>query len=395
MRTDVVYLEGPGDIVAAFDSWAAGIDHASETSVTYSSQVFSFCRERHFSLLAISYGPRRARAEGGGIVAENLPRHMWRIAKIGYHLSLGWYACRIFARTLRHRPRLILITSGVLTWSMARLFQWTGATVVPVLHNALWPEGFPPDRPRDTAWWRSEAPPTTLVVSAAIGRQLGHLNPKAGSRVIAFTPSFRAAHFAAAQPQPHGRRPFRIVFAGRLEIDKGALDLVEIAASLEHAAPGVFHLDVCGTGSQSAVLAQQIRVRGLEHVVTLWGRLERAALLQRYGEAHVCVVPTRSSFSEGFAQVVSESILLLRPVVTSPVVPASETYPGAVSMAATDQVQTYVDALLALALDPAQYARATAACLAARPAILANSTSFEAALARVADRIAEESGGAS
>ncbi len=380
MRYDVLYVEGPGDIVAAFDSWRGEVEHASETAVTYSSQLFSYCRDHGLSLLAISYGPGRAMREAGGIRVESRPRRMLRIRKIGYHLSLLWYAFRILGWALRHRPRLVLLTSGVVSWDVARVVLRSGADVVPILHNSLWPEGFMPARPRDTAWWSSHRPPFTLAVSGAIGRQLAALNEAARARTIEFRPSFAESQFPAADVRSHDARPFRIVFAGRLEVEKGVLDLIEIAATLEGAAPGRFHVDICGGGSQAAAIADAIRQRKLEGVVTLWGRLDRSELLRRYEDAHVCVVPTRSSFSEGFAQVVAESILLLRPVVTSPVVPASELYAGAVILATTDDPASYVDALMRLSDDADAYARASGACRAWRRSILGREASFQAAI---------------
>ena len=381
MRLDVLYVEGPGDIVAAFESWRAGREHASETSVTFSSQLFAHCRERNESLMALSYCARKTSVRAGDWLVENLPRPMLRVPKIGYHLSLFLYALRIGARALRYRPRLILLTSGVVTWTMARMLRLTGATVVPILHNALWPEGFGPATPGlDLAWWRSRRPPPTLVVSPAIRRQLDSLSARAGASAVEFRPSFAASEFPLPIPAEHGARPFRVLFVGRIEIEKGALDLIPIAHALKTADPGAFHFDVCGHGSQAGALARAVREHGLDDTVTIHGRLDRAALIKRYRAAHVCIVPTRSSFSEGFAMVVAESILLGRPVVTSPVVPASEPYRNAVSLAWTDDVSSYVSVLAKLATDADAYRRLADACVALRPDILRRDTSFQSAL---------------
>lgn len=380
MRYDILYVEGPGDIVAAFDSWLADAEFASETAVTYSSQMFSFCKSHGQSLLAISYGRGTPSRQSANIRAESRPRRMLNIPKVGYSLSRLWYACRIFGWALRYRPRLILLTSGVVSWNVARIFSWTGADVVPILHNSLWPEGFKPSRPRDTAWWSSRRPPLTLAVSDTIGRQLALLNKAARARTIQFRPSFAESQFPEGALKSHAEQPFRIVFAGRLEADKGVFDLVEVTAALERTSPGTFHIDICGSGSQATALAAVIRERGLGSMITLWGRLDRQDLLRRYEQAHVCIVPTRSSFSEGFAQVVAESILLLRPVVTSAVVPAGELYKGAVLLATTDDPMSYVTVLRRLAGDARAYALASAACLTWRTAILGRDTSFHAAM---------------
>ena len=390
MALDVLYVEGPGDIVAAFDSWRAGREHASETSVTFSSQLFAHCRAHGLSLMALSYCGRRAGVSYGTWRIENLPRAMLRVPKVGYHLSLFWYALRLGARALRHRPRLLLITSGVVSWNMAWALRWTGAVVVPILHNALWPEGFPPHRSLPSlAPWRSAEPPYTLVVSPAIQRQLATLGSAAGARAVEFRPTFAAAEFPLPELADPGVRPFLILFAGRIEAEKGALDLVEIAARLEAASPGAYRFDVCGSGSRSADLAAAIERRGLGAMIDVRGRLPRAELIERYRAAHVCVVPTRSSFAEGFAQVVAESILLLRPVVTCPVVPASEPLADAVELAETDDPGSYADAIARLAGDPQRYARLASACVGLRSQILDRAMSFESALDRLEHRLAE------
>lgn len=391
MRLDVLYVEGPGDIVAAFESWRAGKEHASETSVTFSSQLFGHCRAQGRSLMALSYCTRPAVIRDGDWVVANMPRAMLRVPKVGYHLSLLWYAMRIAAKAIRHRPRLILVTSGVISWSMVWALRWTGAAVVPILHNALWAEGLPPSgRLRDLAPWRSSDPPPTLVVSAAIRRQLGIVNAYAGSRSIEFRPAFAEAEFPAPSPPDHGTRPFRVLFVGRLEVEKGILDLAEIASRLEWVRPGRFHFDVCGSGSQAEALDQALHGRGLERIVTVWGRLQRAELIDRYRAAHVVIVPTRSSFAEGFAQVVAESILLLRPVVTSPVVPASEPYASAVELAVTDDVASYVNAVVRLADDRRRYDSLAHACAGLRAQILDRSMSFESALGKLDKRLSAE-----
>ena len=383
MRTDVLYVEGPGDIVSAFRSWCAGEAYKNETSVTYSSQVFSFCEERCMSLMAVSYCAVRSSAHEGEICVRNLPRRMFRLPKVGYHLSLAWFACRILRLAVIGRPRLILITSGVISWNAARIISRIGFNIVPVLHNALWPEGFPSRTARELGWWESKYPPVTLVVSSVIKRQIASIGGSGGSKAIEFRPSFNPDHFFPCRVQSHRQRPFKVIFVGRLEEDKGVFDLIHIAAMLEEVSPGSFYFDICGAGSRAADLDREVKARELQCVVGLWGRLDRTALLQRYAQSHVCIVPTRSTFAEGFAQVVAESILLCRPVVTSSVVPASEPYRKAVVLAKTDDVQSYVDALLSLQADKNKYDHLAAACGELRASILDMDMSFLSALRKL------------
>jgi glycogen(starch) synthase len=170
-----------------------------------------------------------------------------------------------------------------------------------------------------------------------------------------------------------------VMFAGRIEQNKGVFDILEIAEKLrEKGRPIEFTL--CGDGGALEAVEQAIVDRGLQDVVRTTGKLDRSALVERYLEAHVVIVPTRSNFAEGFAMVVAEAMLLLKPVVTSSVVPAAEVLKEAVVLAKTNDIESYVDAIAAISTDESNYLRLVENARRLRPFILDNSTSFFAAL---------------
>lgn len=363
MRHDILYCEGPGDIEASYASWQRGDDFRSETSVTFSSQVFQFCQAHRLSLYAVSYCPRAARLSDKSWTIENKPRREFRWPLIGYHLGLLLYALRLLVLAWRVRPQVILICSGVVGWTFACVLKLSGARLVPVLHNALWPVGHPGNGVRQSLqdgvhrlFWRS-CVWQTLAVSPALKSQVEQVaGPDVAANVRVFQPSFSRAFFGDAPPAADfSARPFRILYVGRIEQNKGVLDLVEIAAALLESDPNGFHFDVCGDGSALALLSERVKARGLAQHITLWGRLDRPRLSERYLAAHAVIVPTRTNFTEGFAMVVAEAILHLKPVVTSPVVPASQTFAQAVLLARPDDVQSYVAALRRLSGDRALF----------------------------------------
>ena len=67
-RRDILYCEGPGDILAAHAAWAARGDITGETSVTFSEQLFECCRLEGLTFHAISYCERTMFA---GRIEEN------------------------------------------------------------------------------------------------------------------------------------------------------------------------------------------------------------------------------------------------------------------------------------------------------------------------------------
>jgi glycogen(starch) synthase len=386
-RSDVLYCEGPGDIVSAYKSWKEGINHLSETSVTFSGQVFEFCRSENLSLYAVSSFARADKLVDKQWTVTNVPRWPINIPKIGYDLSVTIHSVRLLLRAFHIRPKVILMSTGVTGFAILSLFRLTGANIIVIAHNTLWPEGFPPSgmvaiaqRQAQRFLWR-QCIASTIVVSPAAQRQIQTVSGVPLESIHVMRPTFPAAGFAdVPAPKQFSSRPFRIMFAGRIEENKGVFDLLSIAEGLKAASNRAFQFSVCGDGSAVGVLRQQIEARGLQEVVKIYGRLNRPELVAKYLDSHLVVVPTRSSFAEGFAMVVAEAILLLRPVLTSNVVPASEVFSSAVAFANTDDVQSYILAIKALSNDERRYIELVEECRRLRPFILNNSNSFLAAL---------------
>jgi glycosyltransferase involved in cell wall biosynthesis len=254
-----------------------------------------------------------------------------------------------------------LLSSGVVGFSLAFLLKLSGAKIVFILHNTVWPEGCTPRGV--SSWVRGIGHHLvwkycvwhTLVVSPAAHRQVTKIIglPPETAPATVFQPTFPQADFLGSPSLPNfGARPFRVLYASRIEKNKGAFDLLAIAQSLPK---GQFEFHVCGDGSAIDEFIHQVRVRGLEGSIHVHGRLPRPALLEQYLAAQAVIVPTRSAFEEGFAMVVAEAILLRRPVITCNVVPAAEVLRSAVLLAKVDDIESYVAALHRLSSDEVLY----------------------------------------
>jgi len=294
---------------------------------------------------------------------------------------------RLLRLALYVRPEFILVSSGVIGWTFPALLRLTGAKLVPILHNTLWPEGYPPSGPvaalrhwGNVFFWRC-CVWQTLAVSPAAGRQADsvagpHLRP-----TIIFQPSFPVDNFKnTPNPKDFNARPFRVMFAGRIEENKGVLDLVTVARSLHQKAKDRYEFAICGDGPILDLVNQQIADFGVKNVVKTYGRLNRPDLVARYLDAHIVIVPTRTSFEEGYAMVVAEALLLLRPVITCSVVPAAEVLKEAVVLAKPNEAQSYVEAIEAISKDEIRYLEMVEQARRLRPLILDSSKSFLAAL---------------
>lgn len=78
-----------------------------------------------------------------------------------------------------------------------------------------------------------------------------------------------------------------------------------------------------------------------------------------------------------------EPVLLGRPVITNPVVPALEILRDACLVAKPDDVLSYADAIVSLVESPELYGQLVAACRRLREMFFDRSQSFRAALEQV------------
>lgn len=392
-RFDAIYCECSGDIVAAFDLWSNGRDNAASPVETYSAQFFDFARRAGLRVYALSGNPRPARAQCDGFVVAHHPRANYRLPFVGYHLGQLAQALTLARLALRHRPRAMFVDSGVTHWIFLLPLRMLGVRIVAVLHNSLWPGGFFPRTPARRMLLRTDgiffrhAAHAAFCVSPLVERQLRRLAPGSALPIIQFRARFDPRHFPPETPAPAAATPFRAMFAGRIEGNKGVFDLLAAARRLEAEQPGRFVHEVCGDGGDLDELKRRVDALGLSAVFRLHGRLDRESLLARYRESHVVVVPTRSDFCEGFAQVVAEAVLLGRPVVASAVVPAVEVLRDAILEFRTDDAASLAACIGQLASSPKLYEAKRSACMRLRDALLDPRCSFGAKLSEHRDLV--------
>jgi glycosyltransferase involved in cell wall biosynthesis len=384
----LLYAIGPGNVVHSYRCWKDGTSVASETVVTYSSQFFDFCREHHHSGYAISSFDQAEKFDDGSIIVENRPKHLAG-AGLRYHLSQVLHGISLIATAIAWRADAVIVDTGTTHWAILGVLKLARIKVIGCLHNTIWPAGFKPTGRgkrlilASEGWfWRNVAS-AEMSLSPECERQVRELAAPYRGIAVQYRGQFKRGDFASVPPPPRGRLPFRIMFAGRLEQSKGVFDIVEMARMLEDELPGRVHFDICGSGPARDDLEQAIEKAGLRGVIETHGRLNRADLIRVYAASHAVIVPTRSDFVEGFAQVCAEAVLCGRPVITSPVVPAVDVLQAAMVLARTDDPRSYADRIRALVEDPAAYQRLCDACPALQEQIYDPKTSLTAALESV------------
>lgn len=365
----IIYAAGPGNVIQAHKHWVAGETDPSQVSITFSSQFEDFCRDIGAKAYIVSYNDKKQIFHDGPFILEHRPKLMRDAVGIRYHFREALYAFSLLATAVRFRANLAVLDSGTTHYFAMSLFRLAGIRVVVILHNSLWPNGFPPNNPSqklirlfDSIFFRWVAN-AVVGVSPVCIRQVEELTGVRHKFMYQIRAQYRPEVFENFPPPPPvDRGHFRILFLGRLDNGKGAFDILEMAKKIESRAPGRVRWDICGDGPLFEQLQTKLRTMDLSSVVALHGWLLPEMQHDLRALSHAVIVPTRSTFAEGFAMTAAEAILSGRPVITNAVVPALEVLRPACVEARPNEVESYVEQVLKLINSPEWYRSLCEAC---------------------------------
>lgn len=358
----IMYALGPGDVVGLYRDLLEGKTPSVQMQMDFSTQFLDWCDETGVEAHLISSHSRRDRLQVGRHKLENLPRpSLYFRGGAKHHLGLLLYGLAIVSRAVRERASLVIADSGTTHWIVLSLLGLAGIPVIAVMHNSLWPMGYPPQRRIDRlllwldgVFFRRTAG-ATACVSPECARQVRTVARTPRGPVLQFRPQVREGLLAhVSPPPPHAVPPFRVLFLGRIEEYKGIFMILSMAERLEMEFPGRFAWKIVGGGGALDALRKQAAERKLTQV-EITGRLPNEPTMEALGWAHVMVVPTTSGFCEGLAMTAGEAILVGRPVVVSTVVPAWEILGGAAIVAQAEDLDSFLDVFRRLLEDAAFY----------------------------------------
>lgn len=380
MRPRFFFGSGPGNIMEAHRDWRAGVPHAGQMSVTFSSEFENFCTDHGAKAYIVSSNAHVGILDDGDFKLENRPKRA--ASGFRYHLEELRYGLSLALSARRFKATHAFLQSGSTHYFAMSLFRVFGIKVIPIMHNTLWPAGYPPTtlsarviRFLDMCFFRWCAS-AVLAVSPECLRQVSGITGGKHCNLYPFTIQFDEAAFQPSEPPAHSLT-FRLLFAGRFAANKGVYDLVEIMKLVEATIPGRVHLDVCGDGPDFHALKSIVEG---SRIITLHGWTEPRKLRNIMKSSHASIVPTKSGFAEGMAMTAIEPILLGRPVITNTVVPALEVIREACIEARTDDIESYANCIVRLAKCPVEYRRLTDSCAALRKEFFDTSKSLRTTL---------------
>ncbi len=388
MGTRIFYAAGPGQLLESHRHWSQGTADPRLTALTYSSQFADFCDQLGADVYMISHASPPGDYTSGKFRVRQKPKLQLGGA-LGYHVAQFAYGLWLFLEAVKFKADFAVIHSSSTYFFVLSIFRLAGIKVIPVLHNTLWPTGYPQTSlvrlviRRLDGYFFGRFPHAVLGVSPECLRQVGILvgRPQP-DRLIEMRGQFSRSFFEAIPAPPPRARPFRIMFAGRVTENKGVFDLIEIAKSVQERQPGEVKWDVCGTGPDFDELRRRRDEAKLQDVVELHGHVLPPQMSEIIARNHAAIVPTKSSFEEGMALSAVEPVLAGRPVVTNSVVPACEVLGDACVKAEVDDVESYVTQVLKLAKFQDEYHSAVSACTRVREPFLNGEMGFAAALKR-------------
>jgi glycosyltransferase involved in cell wall biosynthesis len=367
----ILYAAGPGDVLGTYRHWKSGRDDPSQVSMTYSGQFYDIVRTLGARAHVIASNPHRGRLRDGPFTIEHRPIPFQNASGALYHLRQVCSAVQLLWRAILFRADVLVVVDGTAHWFALRAARWLGVAVVPTIHCVLWPKGgalrgVPRLVAKVNRKFFARGAAAIMSASHDITRQITEVARGRPARVFEFLPTYRREQFADVGAPPPGRSPFRVLFAGRIERNKGVFDLLEIARRFDREGRRDIEFDLCGAGGALGELRGAVSAAGVQDRFRLHGHCDKPTMRRMFNDAHVVIVPTTTEFLEGFNQVVAEGVLSGRPVITSSICPALDYVRDAAVEVPPDDVRAYGDAILKLRNDPSLYESKVANCQAAQ-----------------------------
>ena len=390
----IVYLSGPVDGVDAFNRWKAGRKLAY-FGASHLTNFFELCSSLGATAYVITtLDTRYGRYRAENFVIENRPQPT-QLRGIFYHISNAFWLIKMLPAIFRFRPDVIVITAAQNYWFILAVLKLRRVKIIPAITCTLWPQFTPVRTSLKVLLWFNRiffrhCVDAVMAVSGDIVAQVRKLLDGRVVPTTTFLPTYPRSQFSSFDSADFFNRPFRILFSGRVETNKGIYDLVEVAAMLDKRAPQQFYFDICGDGSELEALRRHIADLDMSSVIACHGFCNREKLSFLLQACHVVIVPTTTRFEEGFNKVCAEAILAGRPVITSAVCPALAYVMAAAIEAPPDDVAAYCEAIFALSNDRDLYEQKLRACRALQDQFYDVNNSWGARLRELLEKVVPE-----
>ncbi|MFN7023918.1 MAG: glycosyltransferase family 4 protein [Pseudorhizobium sp.] len=355
VRPRIAFLAGPGDAAGSFEHWARREADPRTPVMAYSTMFYCLVERLNAQALVICEQSRLPDAQDPRFAFVSIDRPRTP-GPVSYRRSEMAYGRRVLQALRDYRPHILLVGIDAPFWLMR--FAPRYWRIVLTAHNALYPMGLAQKTPRQRLRGKLTAARLKRVeagvcTSQEVARQVAEACPALAGKLWTEVPQVQHCHLRSSR-QATGIK--RIVYVGRLEEDKGPLDLLaafEAVASQHQDLELIF----AGGGSLAARLMQQVMQSPLRHRLHLAGVLDAQGVHDLLSTADLLVCPTRRAFSEGLALVAIEAAIQGVPTLLSSVVPAKQLLQGACVEFPADDAHALQTCMHDLIGDPGRVAR--------------------------------------
>ena len=352
----IFYLPGPVDAVSVYKHWVVGKDDPYHFAVIYVQQFYDVCKSLEAKGYVLSARDETKSIRNDDFIIKYRPVPFLNGPAFLFHLGQLWLGLEIIVRAIWFRANVVVVTQDRAHWFVLSLLPLLGIKVIPTLHCTLWKKYESPSKflrliHTLNRHFFIHSCSSILAISEDIIEQLDELTAGRHKPVTRFLPTYRPERFIGIRAPNWHNSTFRVLFVGRIEVNKGVYTLLDIAKRFAEIGEKNICFDICGTGSKLTALQLSVKEAGLEDVFYCHGYCQQNKLQKMYSSSHIVIVPTTSQFIEGFNKVVVESILSGRPVITSPVCNDLSYFEEAVVTVAPNDTDGYANAIIRLKKD--------------------------------------------
>lgn len=313
-----MYAKG-GDVIKDLEAIeATQKEWADEGPTSYVSQFLSLVGDA--PVLFFSPTSKNIRLKMRNIEAWSFRTRIRGLGRIGRLAARLYMFAASLYKTLCYKPdRVVCGAQDALLWMsylVAKFYH------IPFIHSRQISMELPPTASLVTRLssaldrWIIRRATAVICIGPYLKEQLKTLGVEEG-RLFQFDISHKYAEDLAesiASPLPHDANIRTILFVGRLEVDKGVLDLLNACKRrLKH--EDSLRLVYVGGGHTLPELRKRITELNLEDRVVTTGDVLFSQIAGFLKQAWVLVTPTRTIFPEGRCEAAIEGLVIGVPVV--------------------------------------------------------------------------------
>ena len=350
----VAFVSGPGDPVGTFDHWSQDAHDLRTPVIAYSTMFYSVVEALKAEALILNEWGNQPAVPDPRFRFLHTPRRRGRRG-IGYLLDERAFAGKVLRHLREYRPDVILVGTDAPDALIAGLPRVR--RIILAAHNTYWPMGRPVTSLKARLKLKIKRKnlrrfDAVVNTSGECAAQIAALGGPSGPRSFTEIPQILPAFY----PESLSQAPTvqRLLYAGRIEENKGVFDLLRAFNMIAAEHPGLT-LEFIGSGTADASLQAAIKDSPYSNRITFHGLLLAQALHEKLDASDLLICPTRSTFNEGLALVVVEAAVHCVPTLLSSSVPAKDLLPGACVEFPVDDTDALTRSLRNIIETPTQY----------------------------------------